>query len=126
VIGVDKAMENSEIKSDHALTRLGPSTHFQGNLEASEDVLVEGQVEGQIILHGHKLIISPSGRVRGDVEADEVFLQGSQQGNISASSRVTLASEATLTGDINAARVAIEAGAKFKGTIKITSHPPSK
>ncbi len=125
-MGFDRAMEKSEIKANNTLTRLGPSTYFKGNLEASEDVLVEGQVEGQIVLHGHKLVISPSGRVRGNIEAEEVVLQGSQQGNISASSKVTLASEATLTGDIYAARVAIESGAKFKGTIKITSRPPSK
>jgi len=108
-------------KTIEARSHLGPSVLIKGNIEGSEDLLVDGQIEGDITLHGCRLIVSPSARLKGNVSAGEIVLEGSVEGNLVATGRVTVKARASLVGDITASRVAIEDGARFKGTIKIIS-----
>ena len=76
-------------------------------------------MEGSITLRGQSLTIGPNGRVRANVEARNVILHGQVDGNITASDRVELRKSASLKGDISTARIAIDDGAYFKGTIDI-------
>jgi cytoskeletal protein CcmA (bactofilin family) len=91
----------------------------KGELSGSEDLYVDGHVEGSITLRGQSLTIGPNGRVRANVEARNVILHGQVDGNITASDRVELRKSASLKGDISTARIAIDDGAYFKGTIDI-------
>ena len=81
-------------------------------------------VEGSISLRGQSLTIGPNGRVRANIEARNVIVHGRVDGNIIASDRVDLRKSASLTGDISTARVAIEDGAFFKGSIDIQKAEP--
>jgi cytoskeletal protein CcmA (bactofilin family) len=76
-------------------------------------------VEGSITLRGQSLTVGPNGRVRANIEARNVILHGQVDGNITASDRVELRKSASLKGDIATARIAIDDGAYFKGTIDI-------
>jgi cytoskeletal protein CcmA (bactofilin family) len=98
---------------------LGKSVIIKGELSGSEDLYVDGQVEGSIELAGHRLIIGPHGQVRARVNAKGVIVQGKLEGNIQASERVELTKSAILVGDIATQRVAIEEGAYFKGKVDI-------
>lgn len=98
---------------------IGKSVVVKGELSGSEDLYVDGQVEGSITLRGQSLTIGPNGRVRANVEARNVILHGQVDGNITASDRVELRKSASLRGDIATARIAIDDGAYFKGTIDI-------
>jgi cytoskeletal protein CcmA (bactofilin family) len=98
---------------------IGKSVVVKGELSGSEDLYVDGQVEGSITLRGQSLTIGPNGRVRANVEARNVILHGQVDGNITASDRVELRKSASLKGDISTARIAIDDGAYFKGTIDI-------
>jgi cytoskeletal protein CcmA (bactofilin family) len=98
---------------------IGKSVVVKGELSGSEDLYVDGEVEGSISLRGQSLTVGPNGRVRANLEARNVIVYGKVDGNINASDRVDLRKSASLTGDISTARVAIEDGAYFKGTIDI-------
>jgi cytoskeletal protein CcmA (bactofilin family) len=98
---------------------IGKSVVVKGELSGSEDLYVDGQVEGSISLRGQSLTIGPNGRVRANIEARNVILHGQVDGNIAASDRVELRKSASLKGDIATARIAIDDGAYFKGTIDI-------
>ena len=103
---------------------IGKSVIVRGELSGSEDLYVDGEVEGSIALRGQSLTIGPNGRVHANLEARNVIVHGRVDGNITASERVELRKSASLTGDISTARVAIEDGAYFKGTIDIQKGEP--
>lgn len=98
---------------------IGKSVVVKGELSGSEDLYVDGNVEGSITLRGQSLTIGPNGRVRANVEARNVIVHGQVDGNITASDRVELRKSASLKGDISTARIAIDDGAYFKGAIDI-------
>jgi cytoskeletal protein CcmA (bactofilin family) len=104
---------------------IGKSVVVKGELSGSEDLYVDGEVEGSISLRGQSLTIGPNGRVHANIEARNVIVHGRVDGNIKASDRVDLRKSASLSGDISTARVAIEDGAFFKGTIDIQKAEPA-
>jgi cytoskeletal protein CcmA (bactofilin family) len=98
---------------------IGKSVIIKGELSGSEDLYVDGQVEGSIELAGNRLIIGPHGQVRANVNAKGVIVQGKLEGNIRAGERAELTKSAIAVGDIVTQRVAIEEGAYFKGKVDI-------
>ena len=104
---------------------IGKSVVVKGELSGSEDLYVDGEVEGSIALRGQSLTIGPNGRVRTNIEARNVIVHGQVDGNVRASDRVDLRKSASLTGDISTARISIEDGAYFKGTIDIQKAEPA-
>jgi len=98
---------------------IGKSVIIKGELSGSEDLYVDGSVEGSIKLEGNNLVIGPNGKVRADIHAKVVVIHGKLEGNVRASERTELRSSAVATGDLFTQRVAIEEGAYFKGKIDI-------
>lgn len=98
---------------------IGKSVVIKGELSGSEDLYVDGTVEGTIQLQGNNLIIGPNGHVHADVNAKGVVVQGKLEGNIRASERAELRKSAVIVGDIATQRIAIEDGAYFKGKVDI-------
>jgi cytoskeletal protein CcmA (bactofilin family) len=98
---------------------IGKSVIIKGELSGSEDLYVDGVVEGTIELQSNSLVVGPNGQVRAKVNAKNVTVQGRVEGNIRAIERVELRKSAVIVGDISTQRVAIEEGAYFKGKIDI-------
>jgi cytoskeletal protein CcmA (bactofilin family) len=98
---------------------IGKSVIIKGELSGSEDLYVDGVVEGTIELHGNSLVVGPNGQVRANINAKGVVVQGKVVGNIRASERAELHKTAVITGDIVTRRIAIEEGAYFKGKVDI-------
>jgi len=98
---------------------IGKSVVVKGNLTGSEDLYVDGQVEGSIDLQGNSLTVGPNGQIRANVSAKTVIVQGKLEGNINASLRAELRKSAIAVGDITTQRVAIEEGAYFKGKVDV-------
>ena len=96
---------------------LGKSIVVKGELRGSEDLTVQGQVEGKIALKQHVLTIGTHGRIRAQVLAKSVVVLGEVIGNIEATEKVAIRDEGTVEGDIKAPRVSIAEGAKFRGGI---------
>jgi cytoskeletal protein CcmA (bactofilin family) len=96
---------------------IGKSVVVKGELEGSEDLTIEGQVEGKIELRDHTLTIGQGGRIKAQVFAKSVVVCGELVGNINASESVEIRESGSVDGDIVSPRVAIADGAHFRGSI---------
>ena len=108
------------------MTLIGKSVVIKGELSCGEDLYIDGQVEGTIDPKGNRLTIGPNGRVKANVTACAVVVQGKLEGNIQASDRVDLKQSAVVTGDIATQRISIDEGAYFKGSVNIQKEAPKK
>jgi cytoskeletal protein CcmA (bactofilin family) len=105
---------------------IGKAVKIVGQIHSKEDLYVDGDVEGTVEAPEHKLTIGPNGTVHATVKAREVVALGTIQGNVEAAERIEIRKEAKLVGDIRTARIVIEDGAFFKGSIDIVKPEPAK
>src|SRR3974390_2612088 len=98
---------------------LGKSLVIKGEVTGSESLYIDGRVEGSINLPGNRVTVGRNGVVSANISAREIVILGKGRGNMTASDRVDIRSDGSLTGDVVAARISIEDGAFFKGGIDI-------
>src|SRR6202042_2902648 len=99
--------------------RLGSSLHVKGEITGNEDLLIDGSVEGLVQLEDRKLTGGASAKVTADVIAREVVVYGNVKGNLRARDRIEIKKDGSVVGDLTTARIMIEDGAYFKGSIEI-------
>jgi cytoskeletal protein CcmA (bactofilin family) len=107
----------STTSSDQAT--IGKSLVIKGEVSGSESLYIDGRVEGSINLAGNRVTVGRNGIVAANITAREIVVLGKVRGNLTASDRVDIRSDGSLTGDVVAARISIEDGAYFKGGIDI-------
>jgi len=105
--------------TDRATARLGSSLHFKGEISGNEDLHIDGTVEGLVQLEDRKLTVGASAKLTADVVAREVVVYGSVKGNLRARDRIEIKKDGSVVGDLTTARIMIEDGAYFKGSIEI-------
>jgi cytoskeletal protein CcmA (bactofilin family) len=98
---------------------IGKSLFIKGEITGSESLFVDGKVEGSINLAGNRVTVGRNGQVSANITAREIVVLGKVRGNVSATDRVDIRAEGSLSGDVSAARISIEDGAFFKGGIDI-------
>jgi len=98
---------------------IGKSLVIKGEVTGSEALYIDGRVEGSINLAGNRVTVGRNGVVAANINAREIVVLGKVRGNLTASDRVDIRSDGSLTGDVVAARISIEDGAFFKGGIDI-------
>ena len=113
------AMRPLGATGDRATARLGASLHVKGEITGSEDLLVDGSVEGLIQLDERKLTVGATAKLTADIIAREVVVYGSVKGNLRAKDRIEIKKDGSVNGDLTTARISIEDGAYFKGSIEI-------
>ena len=104
---------------DRATARLGSSLHVKGEMTGSEDLLIDGSVDGLIQLDERKLTVGATAKVTADIIAREVVVYGTVKGNLRAKDRIEIKKDGSVNGDLTTARIMIEDGAYFKGSIEI-------
>ena len=102
---------------------IGPTLVFKGELSADEDLIIEGRIEGTIAHHKMNLTVGKQGRVKADIDATSVIIEGQLVGDIRSDGIVTLAKGADVEGNIFCARIVMEDGARFKGKIDMGEPP---
>jgi cytoskeletal protein CcmA (bactofilin family) len=107
--------ESRRIERD--IVNIGKSVVIKGELNGSEDLTIEGHVEGKIELKDHALTIGPNGKIRAQVFAKSVIVLGEVNGNVTASEKVDIRDGGSVDGDIISPRVAIAEGAHFRGSV---------
>jgi cytoskeletal protein CcmA (bactofilin family) len=113
------AMRPLGATADRATARLGPSLHVKGEISGNEDLVIEGSVEGLVQLDERKLTVGASAKLTADVIAREVVVYGNVKGNLRAKDRIEIKKDGSVNGDLTTARIMIEDGAYFKGSIEI-------
>ena len=99
------------------IVNIGKSVVIKGELNGSEDLTIEGHVEGTIQLRDHVLTIGPNGKIKAQVFAKAVIVLGEVTGNVTASDKVYIRDNGSVDGDIVSPRVAIAEGAHFRGSV---------
>ncbi|MDG1818567.1 MAG: polymer-forming cytoskeletal protein [Porticoccaceae bacterium] len=111
---------------------IGPTVTIEGKVVSGEDLIVEGSVSGSISAKGHEITVGTAGKLKADISAKVVRVEGSVQGDISGVEKVIISKTGNVLGNIDAPRVTLEDGAKFKGSIEMdpgetaTSELPAK
>ena len=103
---------------------IGKAVRVVGQIFTKEDLYVDGDVEGTIESQENKVTVGPNGRVQASIRARDVIILGQVQGNVETSDKVDIRKDAKLVGDITTARISIEDGALFKGSIDIKKPEP--
>ena len=114
--GTPNRPESSQ-KTERDIVNIGKSVVIKGELNGSEDLTIEGQVEGTIQLRDHILTIGPNGKIKAQIFAKAVIVLGSVNGNVTASEKVDIRDNGSVDGDIISPRVAIAEGAHFRGSV---------
>ena len=109
--------EASRHNMEKDIVNIGKSVVIKGELNGSEDLTIEGHVEGTIQLRDHVLTIGPNGRIKAQVFAKSVIVLGEVTGNVTASDKVDIRDNGSVDGDIVSPRVAIAEGAHFRGSV---------
>lgn len=102
---------------------IGPTLVFKGELSADEDLVIEGDIEGTIAHHKKHLTVGKQGRVKADIHASSVIVEGRLIGDIHSEGIVSLAKGADVRGNINCGRIIMEDGARFSGRIDMGEPP---
>lgn len=98
---------------------IGKGLYIKGEITGTESLFIDGKVEGSVSLVGNRVTVGKNGTVSANITAREIVVLGKVRGNVTASDRVDIRAEGSLTGDVAAARISIEDGAFFKGGIDI-------
>ena len=109
------------IRQEKVVVNIGKSVIIKGELSGSEDLTIEGQVEGKIELRQNVLTIGPNAKIKAQVAAKTIVVEGSVQGNVTATERIEIRDKGSVEGDLASPRVAIADGAHFRGSIDMQS-----
>lgn len=120
-------------RSGRTTAQIGKSLKIKGTITGSEDLYVDGEIEGNIELEENSLTVGPNGNVNADVKARDITVLGRLTGNVRAGERIEIRRTGSLEGDLVTSRIVIEDGAVFRGSIDIVkpdqagaSSPPLK
>jgi cytoskeletal protein CcmA (bactofilin family) len=105
------------LQQEKTNVNIGKSVIIKGELSGSEDLTIEGQVEGKIELRQNVLTIGPNAKIKAQVVARAVVVEGQVQGNIATSEKIEIKDKGSVEGDLSSPRVAIADGAHFRGSI---------
>lgn len=112
ILKIDRCSENGR-------THIGKETVFQGMISSSENLTIEGTVKGEVACTG-TLVVEQDGVVDADITAEEAFIKGQVDGNITAQKRVEIAPTGRVKGDIESSSLSIAEGVVFEGTCHMT------
>jgi cytoskeletal protein CcmA (bactofilin family) len=119
-------IKTAEYETNRGAASIGKSVTIKGQIFSREDLIVDGEIEGAIELNDHRLTVGPNGRVRAGIKAREIVVLGTIDGNVEALDKIDIRKDAKLVGDIKTARIIIEDGAYFKGSIDIVKNETPK
>jgi cytoskeletal protein CcmA (bactofilin family) len=112
-------MRSNESPAQTGSATIGKAVMVKGQIFSREDLVIDGEVEGTVEAHDHRVTVGPNGKVQAGVKAREIVVLGSIQGNVEAADKIDIRKDARLVGDIKTSRIVIEDGAYFKGSIDI-------
>jgi cytoskeletal protein CcmA (bactofilin family) len=113
------ATRPADTTADSVTGWLGSSLHVKGDITGTEDLLIDGSVEGLVELDGRKLTIGPTAKVTAEINARDVVVYGFVKGNVHAKGRIEIKKDGSVIGNLTTAQIMIEDGADFKGSIEI-------
>ena len=102
------------------MSTIGPTITFKGSLTGKEDILIEGNLDGKILIQGHSVTIGKQGQVKADINAKVIIIEGTVEGNLYGEEQLIVRQSGTVRGNVVSPRVALEDGSNFKGSIDMS------
>jgi cytoskeletal protein CcmA (bactofilin family) len=106
---------------DHIAAVIGKGMIIKGSIHSRQDIILNGSVEGDLDVENYKLTIGPEAKVSANAKAREVDIQGSIDGDVQSTDKISIRTGGRLVGNIRTAGIVIEEGAFFKGTVDIVN-----
>ena len=110
-------MEDGIVKEDK--TTINHSTIIEGKIKAKEHLIINGTINGNVEIKGFNLFLGPSGRLEGEVHAQDVRIRGHMRGDIKATGKVEITTEANFSGKIMSKSISVEQGAYFEASVEL-------
>lgn len=101
---------------------IGASIRIKGDVSGDENLIIQGEVDGTITVHGHNVTISKTGKVKANIEANQIIVEGKLEGDLNGNEKVIIRETGNVHGNIVSPRVTLEDGALFKGSIEMEPH----
>jgi cytoskeletal protein CcmA (bactofilin family) len=117
-------MRNYDPATNTGSATIGKAVMVKGQIFSREDLVIDGEIEGTVEAQEHRVTVGPNGKVHAGVKAREIVVLGTINGNVEAADKIDIRKDAKLVGDIKTARIVIEDGAYFKGSIDIIKSEP--
>jgi cytoskeletal protein CcmA (bactofilin family) len=117
---------NPEKYTSEKKTVIGERITIEGNIRGEENLSIEGAMKGNIEMGKHNFAIGPNGRIDGEIQAQNVTINGQFKGTIKASGKVAVTKKADFNGEIKAKSFSVEDGAYFKGVVELDREPHNK
>ncbi len=124
--GIPVSTTRNDLDLARGSAAIGKAVSIKGQIFSREDLIIDGEVEGSIEAPEHRVTIGPNGKLNAGVKAKEIVVVGTILGNVEAIEKIEIRKEARLVGDIKTARIVIEDGAYFKGSIDIVRQEAAK
>jgi cytoskeletal protein CcmA (bactofilin family) len=125
-LSVPSSFASSAIATPRGATRISSGIRIKGEISGSDDLYIDGQAEGQFRFPQSKVTVGPNGSVKASIEAREIVIEGTVEGNLKATGSVQLGGSSKVTGSLTSARIAIEDGARLRGKVEMTRAGGSK
>jgi cytoskeletal protein CcmA (bactofilin family) len=114
-----QAAESLDSRPLSSVSTLGPTAKLKGEWVCAEDVIIQGKFQGKIDAGNHDIHIEKNATVKAEIQGKNITIRGNVTGNVVASGKIHIGKEAQITGDLSALQIAIQEGAKFKGSVKM-------
>jgi cytoskeletal protein CcmA (bactofilin family) len=115
----EKTKVNENPARSSNMAAIGASIRIKGEVTGDENLIIQGQVEGTITVQGHNVTISKGGKVRANIIANQIIVEGELEGDMNGDEKVVIRETGNVRGNIIAPRVTLEDGAMFKGSIEM-------
>jgi cytoskeletal protein CcmA (bactofilin family) len=115
----DRLHQSPKADAANSLTTIGAGLKINGEISGNSDLYIDGETQGKIRLANARVTVGPNGRVQADIEAREIIIEGSVQGNLKAGERVQLGAHSKVQGSVLTPRFAIEDGARLRGKVEM-------
>jgi cytoskeletal protein CcmA (bactofilin family) len=106
-------------------SRIGAGLKIRGEISGNADLIFDGEVNGKIRVTGARVTVGPTGKIQADIEAREIVVNGTVQGNLKADAKLRLGSSSHVEGALTAPSVGIDDGARFRGKVEVTRGKPA-
>ena len=115
----DNDTPSPSLISNTGQTIIGKDVSIEGSIKGKENLVIEGNLKGSIVLEDHQVTVGPQGQVEGEIYAENITISGQMAGNINAKNKVEITKDADFSGEIKAKRMSVEEGAYIKTVVEL-------
>jgi cytoskeletal protein CcmA (bactofilin family) len=120
------SVESAPATLGSSSSKISSGLKISGEISGSADLYIDGEVQGKLRLGGARITVGPNGRVQADIEAREIVIDGTVNGNLKASERAHFGASSRVNGTVLTPRIGIDDGARLRGKVETVQAAPPR